>query len=255
MSHNPSSALLALLVLSIGVLGCQAKPAPGAAAEDDRDMTAMASGCAEQSKCDNQDTVCCNGEPCIDTRSDKQHCGGCGRTCAPVESCVDSQCVCRAGGVTRACGQGQTCCSGDSGGCKALQSDAQNCGVCGRACRSGETCSSGNCRCGAEAPCGGGQTCCGAACADLQKDSKNCGVCGKICPTGMPCENGQCKGECNPACMAPEVCCGGKCADVLRDSQNCGMCGKKCPDILPGFPAPCLLGFCFMLPDGGLPDL
>ena len=42
------------------------------------------------------------------------------------------------------CSSGQTSCSGT---CYNLQSDAQNCGACGKACTQGQTCSAGICQC------------------------------------------------------------------------------------------------------------
>jgi hypothetical protein len=69
--------------------------------------------------------------------------------CNNVE-CAQSE-ACRKTGPTQVCGcnggaacaAGQVCCQ--VGGCKDLNSDPQNCGVCGRACAAGSSCVSGAC--------------------------------------------------------------------------------------------------------------
>lgn len=67
------------------------------------------------------DTVCCHGA-CIDTKTDENHCGACGRKCRTGEECVAGACrpkcpdekewcywsCCPAGG----CYEGEYCCAG-----------------------------------------------------------------------------------------------------------------------------------------------
>ncbi|MCU0692575.1 MAG: hypothetical protein MUF54_14335 [Polyangiaceae bacterium] len=64
--------------------------------------------------------------------------------CNPGEQCAkdgrDLECRCNGGA---ACSGGQTCCSSPIG-CVDLQTDAANCGACGRAC-GGTTCTNGTC--------------------------------------------------------------------------------------------------------------
>ncbi len=73
-------------------------------------------------QCCTGDLKGCNGE-CVDTRTDKRHCGRCGFDCiAP----------------------GFDCCSGS---CTNLMSDEENCGACGNACNPrSEVCREGECR-------------------------------------------------------------------------------------------------------------
>jgi hypothetical protein len=72
--------------------------------------------------------------------------------------------------------------------CKNLQTDAANCGTCGKACATGQTCTAGACACPT------GQTTCSGACTNLQTDAANCGTCGKACATGQTCAAGVCAG-------------------------------------------------------------
>jgi hypothetical protein len=72
-----------------------------------------------------------------------------------------------------------------------LQSDATNCGACGKACATGESC-------------------CGGRCANTQNDVNNCGGCARGCASG-----------------ARPGCCSGSCVDLLGD-DNCGSCGHAC---------------------------
>nr|MBK7066950.1 hypothetical protein [Deltaproteobacteria bacterium] len=57
--------------------------------------------------------------------------------------------------------------------CVDLQSNALNCGACGRECASAESCVMGACR----VSCSAGQTACGTTCVDLQSNARNCGDC------------------------------------------------------------------------------
>ena len=72
-----------------------------------------------------------------------------------------------------------------------LQSDANNCGACGKACATGESC-------------------CAGRCANPQNDVNNCGGCARVCASG-----------------ARPGCCSGSCVDLLGD-DNCGSCGHAC---------------------------
>lgn len=79
------------------------------------------------------------GERCVDTRTDRNHCGRCFNRLRPSEQCVDGM---------RVCGVGQMVC-GEDGVCVDVQSSTSNCGRCDNACPSSEGlpgfCSAGRC--------------------------------------------------------------------------------------------------------------
>ncbi len=149
--------------------------------------------------------TCCRTGPnsfaCVDTATDRAHCGGCGQSCGKSKFvCLGGHCVCPSGttpcGANDCCGTGETCCHTKYlDYCAALQSDPRNCGACGRAC-------------------GPGQTCCSGICVNLQSDEANCGKCGTVCGPG-------------------QLCCDGVCRNVQTDPQNCGGCGFRCSDFGP----------------------
>ena len=240
-----------LCVLGLfGFFGCKVDKPDGGVHDlsmGGEDLTSEAS-CAN-TKCQNLDAKCCNGEPCVDVTANLQNCGDCGHVCRTRELCSNGVCTCTGGGHMGACASGAQCCPD---GCHDTMNEVANCGGCNLACKMGETCQAGKCSCGpAGKDCTGSQSCCGTGCADLQTDAKNCGICGKACDAGKPCINGVCKGEC-VTCGMGESCCGGVCTNLLSDKMNCHTCGHVCP-LLFGVPLPCVLGFCVNLgADGGM---
>jgi hypothetical protein len=127
-----------------------------------------------------------------------------------------------------------------------LQTDAMNCGACGKACAAGEAC-------------------CGAACVKTVNDANNCGMCGMKCPAGSTCSASKCMTSgtagtpaagagagpgpgpggapaagsgaaggpgmpngCTPSCTGGAICCAGACVDPATDVKHCGMCGTAC---------------------------
>lgn len=146
------------------------------------------------------------GGTCVDTKSDANHCGVCGKACASTEACVNGQC-----GST-ACAVGQTMCAGS---CVDVQTNPDHCSACGAACGGGRNCVGGACVCPS------GLTFCGGACVNLQTDPDNCGVCGRDCGTGT-CAAGVC------SCPSGETLCSGVCRATGSDSNNCGQCGRVC---------------------------
>ena len=100
----------------------------------------IACGDAGTTKC-----VADGGAPyCANTATDTANCGACGKTCAALQTCVGGACTPDCSGSD---GGVQTICAGDGGPayCALLQTDATNCGVCGKACKVTEKCTAGTC--------------------------------------------------------------------------------------------------------------
>jgi hypothetical protein len=112
-----------------------------------------------------------------------------------------------------------SCCDGTKlcgSTCANLQTDANNCGSCGKHCSDSEVCSGGAC-----APCPASRTQCKDQCADLGSDPFNCGACGKVCATSQSCIAGSCA-----ACDG--TLCANNCVELSTDAANCGACGNAC---------------------------
>ena len=132
--------------------------------------------------CRQNRTTCCN-DRCVDTRTNSNHCGRCGRVCRRGSYCSNSKC-CPDGTVNR---KGLCCPFTDqncNGECTNLQSDRNNCGACGRKCADNNICSKGKC-------CPNGRINCGGVCVNLRTNPDNCGQCGKRCPSRR-CVDRQC---------------------------------------------------------------
>jgi hypothetical protein len=202
--------------LALGERGCRAgiPCCAGVCGGDDGNVCVCPSGTEE-----------CNGA-CRDLQSDRKHCGACGHRCSGNETCSGGRCACGPGNVicNDVCVSG-ACCNGGSGltcsggttccapnGCKNLQSDANNCGVCGLKCTLPEAdgCTDGTCSCGSGPACIGGQVC----------DGGNC-----RCPDG-------------------QELCNGACQTTAQPGEGCGACGTACPDkeICAGDPKECQCG-------------
>ncbi|MFO0606521.1 MAG: hypothetical protein U0324_25335 [Polyangiales bacterium] len=163
------------------------------------------------------------GLRCVDTATNPEHCGGCGRRCVGDE-------VCLRGGCVRPCPLGQSLCGG---ACVDLRVDAAHCGACGIVCPLAARCDEGRCACPE------GSEVCNGACVDVRSSAAHCGGCGRRCPEGMACVAGAC------GCVGGWTRCGGACVDVSRDRAHCGACGQRCaPDTL------CLAGACAGCPAG-----
>ena len=141
-------------------------------------------------------------------------------------------------------------------GCETnVDTDDQNCGVCGKACKPGSSCSAGACVCNPTTPrdCGADcRFCCGDAdCSDGDGCTNDvcasgggscthasCGAgtlcCGQqacyACCADGDCTGGKvCSGHvCIAPCTPPQVSCGGQCVDPTSDAGNCGVCGNAC---------------------------
>lgn len=110
------------------------------------------------------------------------------------------------------------CASGESvcgGACANLQSDRDNCGVCGHACGDGLVCARGDCIEG----CDNGLPRCNGACVDTSTDHDNCGNCNVACNADQTCNGGTC------GCAATDLVCGTVCTDPLTDEGHCGATG------------------------------
>jgi hypothetical protein len=88
------------------------------------------------------------------------------------------------GGTELSCCHGAVACDGT---CANLQTDANNCGSCGKHCTASEVCSAGAC-----GPCAATDAQCKDQCADLKSDPFNCGACGHACAADQCCNAGSC---------------------------------------------------------------
>jgi hypothetical protein len=190
--------------------------------------TCMTGACALAS-C-NQGFADCNAtssDGCeVDTRTNPQHCGRCGRSCPTGEQCVGGSCM-------LICATGQRSCAGR---CVDPSSDNLHCGACGTACASGQLCSAGRCA----TTCGLGLTNCTGSCRDLSTDRANCGACGRTCAAGEICEGQVCRLSC-PAGQTP---CGGACRELSNDPANCGACATNCAGRFANSAPSCAAGAC-----------
>jgi Stigma-specific protein, Stig1 len=144
------------------------------------------SGCTSTGVvCQANTAPCENG--CVDTFSDRRHCGACGRACGDGQECVASACVCLSG---------STLCEGN---CVQLSFDTQNCGRCGNVCGNGQSCDKGECK----VRCDTLKTvrCGSLSCVDVLTDAANCGGCGLQCQSGESCRGGQCTVDVAVACF------------------------------------------------------
>ncbi len=160
-------------------------------------------------------TVRC-GAACIDTRTNAQHCGGCGQSCPDGQGCDGGACQ------TQGCAGDRELCGSD---CVNLDNDEQNCGECGRACGGDLTCIDGDCGCA-------DGTRCGTECIDLDADELNCGECGLACNGDLACLSGACG-------CATGTQCGNQCVDLDADDAHCGQCDRAC-----GGDLTCISGDC-----------
>ncbi len=181
----------------------------------------------------------CSGNACA-------ACTGTNCQYSTAQSCINA---CSGGGgnlctstATAACiAQNKTCdpatgqCVGGGGQCQApntpcgsqcvnLQTDKNNCGICGKVCT---ICVAGiGIGCGGGGGGGSGDTCTQTAGQTCDAGTQ-CGI-GKTSGTGT-CTTGVC---CKPAgggtCQNPKAICNNVCTDVQNDNNNCGTCGTKC---------------------------
>lgn len=172
-------------------------------------LLAATSACSTEVSPSSSEPLCdppysdCGGV-CVALRSDRDHCGACGRACAPDALCVAGACQERetdggeagggqgedngdGGGDPAGCGEGRTMQRCD-GVCVDTRTDPNHCGRCGEQCDPGRACAGSLCR----RTCLEGLTECDGACVDLRADPQHCGACGNACGPGRPCEAGAC---------------------------------------------------------------
>ncbi|MCB9642932.1 MAG: hypothetical protein H6728_07630 [Myxococcales bacterium] len=220
-------------------------------------------------KCATQETRC--GVECVDTKTNKAHCGACSKPCQTGEICAAGTCK-----TAPTCASNETLCIDV---CADTKTNKEHCGACGTSCKTGESCVDGACE--PEVTCTSSETKCQGACVDTQTNNAHCGQCDNKCAAEMQCEGGSCKckdgktacngqcvdtsksdehcGACNNACGSPQYCdvgqcvcptgqrlCGTSCVDINASNDHCGACGNVCPSG-----TRCTSGAC-ACPNGGL---
>ncbi len=143
--------------------------------------------------------------------------------CSAFGQCVTqaAHCVASFANTSTSCGAGQFCdgagacddaCSASetwcTDTCVDLDTDDDNCGMCGNPCPSGSSCVSGACECP-----GVWELLCSDVCVDIATDVDNCGDCDEACPA--PTEPG-----------SSAVCADGLCSACGGYGQDC--CGSSC---------------------------
>ncbi len=207
-------------------------------------------GCRTDSDCTADGGTATRCDPvrhvCVGCRNDAD--------CAPGTVCDTMQGErCVAGcNATHPCAMGESCCTGQ---CLRTQSDAMNCGTCGRVCSAANgaaSCSAGACE----------VTRCDTGFADCDRnpangcevgtntDPGNCGACGTQCSVANG--TGQCAGgRCGVATCAQGF---GDCdsnpangceTGTQSSAQHCGMCGRQCS--LANSTAACSMGACAVM--------
>jgi hypothetical protein len=136
----------------------------------------------------------CNGS-CVDTYTNRNHCGTCSVSCSGQERCINGSCECPR--YQKRCG----------GSCVPINTDPDHCGGCGTICSSQEVCSAG--KCVNDDGCLPGLSQCGRTCVDTDSDEQNCGGCGSTCPTGKGCVDGSCVQQVSLKNASPSKCIGG----------------------------------------------
>lgn len=194
----------------------------------------------------------------IDLTSALSHCGRCSNRCPDASHAVGR---CSSGGCDIACEDPFRDCDADrANGCESdSQSDARNCGACGRLCPSPpnaeRACAVGICgfHCAVGfADCDGDP---GNGCEiDLRSDPRHCGACETACTASAPyCDMTDGGARCATHCSMGETLCGTSCVDVRVSTDHCGSCASACARLA-GADVSCADGACRFVCVSGMGD-
>ena len=154
------------------------------------------------------------GTKCVDTETNKQHCGDCGQTCGEGQTCALGACVCP---------QSRTQCGAD---CVDTTTDARHCGGCDEPCPDREICERGACV--FKGGCQTGANYCFDGCR-VKKDGKCIDRC--VEPN---CPEARCPGSTNVRCSCIVDTEGTTLCAYTDTSLYCSPCGTSA-DCLPGW--------------------
>ncbi len=183
------------------------------------------------SNCDGNDANGCE----TSTNTNVNNCGGCNNVCScpnGTPSCVNGACGCSA------CNAGTADCDGQvSNGCEVnTNTDATNCGGCGKVCNSTNgtpSCSGGSCSISCNSGYGDCNNSALDGCETQLNTLTNCGACGTSCSrtnATATCTTGSCQ---IASCNAGYGNCDGNNANGCEtntntSASNCGGCGNVC---------------------------
>lgn len=185
---------------------------------------------SEASSCASPLQMC--GASCVDTRTDANHCGMCGLSCAGLAHVNSATCAASACRIVM-CEPGYSDCDGNArNGCETAITTQDNCGGCGTRCAGTFVCDTlaSPARCVDACM---GTVLCSGSCVDTQRNIDHCGACGNACPDRANATRGCSSGSCSLTCTSGFANCDGSdangCeADTMSSASTCGGCAP-CP--------------------------
>ncbi len=228
----PTSRLRGLVLLFWGLWcshGCLRQYVVAASEATAAESTTGGAG----SRCPGAHKRWCDGG-CVDIWRDRDHCGGCSRTCEPGGWCKKGECtaVCdqdcdalteRCYADICECRPGFSRC-GDV--CADLVRDAEHCGSCEVECLD-DPCGDG--RCLAQG-CGAFDDQCGDSCTFFANDPLNCGDCGNTCASDQLCTSARCIDADVELCdMCPCARCDDLCCEWSVEGATLCLEASSCP--------------------------